>query len=257
MAVFTPGISPYSYADDDPINKIDYYGLGEREREERRREREQHRRERQQNRENRRRERERNRNAYQYDKGNNYNPNFTTYGPHDPTGPVIIGKVPSGNPPMLSDDISFSDPVTAEKIQLPIPNASFPIPDAGEKASFSKDILFISSSDRLYGIPANDQVLSELVKTLQDFSQVTLFIYGNVQIDGGTAGNSQAALTQEVRYNGQWRTANDLMVGRARAVYNYLIRKGIDPKRLNFGAGNVYNNTTRDMKKTSFEVRNP
>jgi hypothetical protein len=34
-------------------------------------------------------------------------------------------------------------------------------------------------------------------------------------------------------------------------------QRGIDPSRLIFGPGNVYKSSQKDMKRTSFEVRNP
>jgi len=157
--------------------------------------------------------------------------------------------------PTEKPELKISTSVTVTSRSIPEP--SFPIPFAGGKISFSENIYFVSSSDRLYDIPSNSKVLNNLVQTLQDFPQVTMFIYGNVQIKNGISGHSPSALKQKVRYNGQWKTANDLMIGRARAVYKYLISKGIDPRRLKYGAGNVYDSSKKDMKKTSFEVRNP
>jgi RHS repeat-associated protein len=255
MAVFTPGISPYTYADDNPVNYIDYYGLGKEEREKRRRERHLiH--------ENNKRERERNRACRERDRNQGYASHWGGVGysvyvpkPHyymdDENTETALMPI---NEDVPNSDVKIPDPIPIER---PLPTPSFPIPNAGEKVSFSRDLFFLSSTDNIYGIPENVQVLTDLVMTLQDYPQIIIYIYGNIHLDAGLiSGNSRAALGQLVMYNQQARPASDLMRGRARAVYNYLISQGIDPRRLDFRIGNVYTNS-EDMKKTTFEVINP
>ena len=261
MTVFTPGISPYTYADDDPVNNIDYYGLGKEDRERRKMERA-----------NNRRKRKAHRDAQPKGRGEKYDPHFKNEGTNPPRPRIGTAWVPRpprdyreplGPFPTL-DPISGIIPtnypgpnIIPEPPRPNLPDPSFPIGNAGERVPFTRDIYFTSSSDGIYDIPHNIHVLNDLVKTLQDFDKVKLYIYGNIDLDGGITGHSEDALKQGVRYNGKNDKASNLMRGRARAVYNYLIDKGIDPKRLDYRIGNVYDSGGSAGMKVTFESVNP
>ena len=269
MAIFTPGISPYSYADSDPVGNVDDFGLGlidvwrkikdfamtkilgyTKY------------------------------GSWSTDRGKNTANVYYRYLGRNHYKPKLIPATPSSTPqaansPALREkmDFPFVEPLEASveagspnpefsllasSTSYMLPEPSIPIPTRpGERRPFVQDIYFVSSSDRFDKSGNNDQQLDALVKTLEDFQRLALYIYGNLDIDGDIVGNSQAALSQLVRYNGQWRPAGDLMSGRAKAIYNYLVRRGIDPRRLDYRKGNVYNSGNGRFKKTSFELVNP
>jgi RHS repeat-associated protein len=269
MAVFTPEISPYSYANDNPISYIDYFGLfGKGDREKRRREKKtEH--------ENKRRTRQRDRQSKERDRNEGYasHSGHRTYHAYVPKGhSVPEKKIKNGLDPL--DPISGLLPVPEpDPLKILIENEreshsrlphppppNFPIPEAGKRLPFARDILFQSSRDNINDFPSNYAILDALVKTLNDYDYVGLKIYGNVMGDYDITGNSHAALDQDTRLNGQWTNAGTVMNARAYAVFQYLISKGIDPKRLTYGQGNVFNPSSdpnsRDMKSTSFESFN-
>ena len=250
MAVFTPGISPYTYANDNPVLYIDYYGLGIKDLWNKVKDftmtkvlgYQKH----------------GSHSAgnvyYTRNKKNNYKPNYASVTPDEPPPPdrpkidpidPIGGLVPNDQPSMDVADVPQND--------IPPSYKGRPVK---EKLTVTEDIPFKKNSDKFYDLDVAEETLKDLVQTLIDFPQLTLYIAGNV---GSSylkiTGHSKEALDQSTMLNGKWVPARDLMNARARSVYNYLISKGIDPSRLTPGPGNVYN--TGSGKKTSFELRNP
>jgi len=250
MSVFTPGISPYTYADDNPVNYIDYYGLGKREREERRRQRAQNKRERQTNRQNRQRARNNRRNAWDYSRGNKYDPNLHTVAPHEP------GQ--RWNPPRLPKDKLADVSVDIPDVEFDFEDVdisftpfkpSISIPSKGDNTIFTKTINYKFRSNEFYDLPATEKTLSDLVKTLKDYPQLELRIIGNVYGDDKDL-NTPAML------NGKEVTTGDLMKSRADAVLEYLEGKGISRSRMQSWKGNVYQDANRG-KSASFILINP
>lgn len=97
------------------------------------------------------------------------------------------------------------------------------------------NISFYGNSDKMNDENGkNEKFLKYILKTLKDYPQITLFISGNaihrdpkekVTLDTGTT------------LNGKLTTFKDLMLKRARAIEGYLIRNGIDGKRLTVAVG--------------------
>jgi outer membrane protein OmpA-like peptidoglycan-associated protein len=260
MAVFTPGISPYAYANDDPISNYDEDGLGIR------------------------RWWEKARDIaltavgftrvgslkaigtngksnvyYRWDhggkSGSRRGSSSGTATAHTPYVPATSSSIPL----ILSDEPDQPEPIIISPIPIeePIPKYKDKPIKGGTYLPFAEDVHFVGSSDRFYDAAYTEKTLSDLVKTLQESPQLTVLILGNVDINTHTMGNSAAALQQQVKYNGQWKPASDLMVGRARAVFNYLVRKGIDPVRLIYGSGNVLDTPDNSGMKTTFILKNP
>jgi RHS repeat-associated protein len=124
--------------------------------------------------------------------------------------------------------------------------------------SFSENIVFGVNSSAIPNTSQNNKVISDLVKVLTDYPQLQLLILGNAGTDKPGQvrfyGNSTQALNQGGMVNGRWTTFGSLMTSRAQAMYNALIKSGIDPSRLTFGPGNLL--PTPDGRRTSFVLRN-
>ena len=251
MAVFTPGISPYTYADDNPVNNVDYYGLGKEERIKRRMERQ-----------NRRRIRKAHRDAKPEGKGNKYNPNFITYGPHEPrsasgggipyAAPLILGP-PAGNYELITSNENI--PMLEVKIPDPLPLEhniyDLPIPQYRDKdfpAAISVDLPFEINSYELDEDKAG-KLLSDLIKSLQDYPQLQILIMVNTadgyHVPGKLYGSSKEVLDQH--------GIRELMNNRANAIYQYLIRKGVNPSQLKYGPGKHYDDPSK--RKAVFDRR--
>ena len=120
------------------------------------------------------------------------------------------------------------------------------------KAIISEDVMppvlalntrFYVRSDKPILTTESEEELMILVKTLQDHPSVNIFIVGNTadprKQDGILYGNTKDVLKQVAfRINGEDVSVGQIMKKRAKAIYDYLIRKGIDPKRLDYGTGN-------------------
>lgn len=258
MTVFTPGISPYSYADNNPVNYIDYYGLGKKEREERRRERAKRQRERKQNRENNKRARERRRNAYKYDKGKKFNPNFTTYGPHEPREKDEREKIELD--PLDRIEASLETPDYELDIVYRPPSPPTPEYNGNQITeddpyTFSANINFNFQSN-IYDIPATDKTLSDLVQTLTDYPQLEVIICGNAWGNVPSVTNNNAVWNRNSILNGNPSTLGGVASARAIAIKTYLEGKGISGSRIRAWRGNVYPDSPRGQS-TTFQLRNP
>ncbi|MCD6660667.1 MAG: hypothetical protein LT105_10945, partial [Lentimicrobium sp.] len=259
MAVFTPGISPYSYADDNPINYIDYYGLG----------------------------------LIDWwrkvkdfamtkvlgfrkygsyvagnvyftrNRGKKYKPNFARVPPHEPRTtntitstpreeieiPFLEPKeayIPTGEPDLNMTFRPLSPP-TPEYRGNPIP------PD--KPYTFSASINFEFKSDR-YDLEGTEKTLSDLVKTLIDYPQLEVIICGNAWGDVSNVTNSTDVWDRNSRLNGTPSTLGGLAGARAVAIKKYLEGKGISSSRIKAWRGNVYPDSKRGQS-TSFELKNP
>jgi RHS repeat-associated protein len=124
--------------------------------------------------------------------------------------------------------------------------------------TFSAQIQFQRNTDQYINNSSNNKIISDLVKTLKDYPQLQLFIVGNAGTDypGQVPhyGNSEKALSQEGELNGRPATIGTIMNSRAKAIYDALIKSGIDASRLDYGPGNVY--PTPKGRTTSFILKN-
>ncbi|MCA6431738.1 MAG: hypothetical protein IM613_20090, partial [Cytophagales bacterium] len=127
-----------------------------------------------------------------------------------------------------------------------------------KSVSFSENIVFGVNSSAIPKTSENNKVISDLVKVLTDYPQLQLLILGNAGTDNPGQvrfyGSSPQALNQGGMVNGRWTTFGSLMTSRAQAIYNALIKSGIDPSRLTFGPGNLL--PTPDGRRTSFVLKN-
>ncbi|WP_264524260.1 DUF6443 domain-containing protein [Flavobacterium sp. N502536] len=80
---------------------------------------------------------------------------------------------------------------------------------------------------------ASDKTLNDLLKTLTDYPQILLLIKGNVSI----ANNPDWKSDTDIAINGGRGTVRDLQLLRAKAIKQFLVKRGIDPNRLSVGAG--------------------
>ncbi len=255
MAVFTPGISPYSYADDSPVNNIDYYGLGTptwlR--------------------------KVRNFVApifgyrgmgkninYRWQKHTRLGfiqkpkkathasrtTNTITSTPREEIEiPFLEPKeayIPTGEPDLNMTFRPLSPP-TPEYRGNPIP------PD--KPYTFSASINFEFKSDR-YDLEGTEKTLSDLVKTLIDYPQLEVIICGNAWGDVSNVTNSTDVWDRNSRLNGTPSTLGGLAGARAVAIKKYLEGKGISSSRIKAWRGNVYPDSKRGQS-TSFELKNP
>jgi RHS repeat-associated protein len=242
MAVFTPGISPYSYADDNPISNIDYYGLGPLD-------------------------------WWRKVKdfvmtnilsatkygswtagnvyyrflntGSSASPNYTTYGPHEPRAPYAPGP-PEGQYELMASD----EKIPTSKIEIPDP-FDLPIPQFRDKdfpAAISVDLPFEINSFNLDEDKA-EKLLSDLIKSLQDYPQLQILIMVNTadgyHVPGKLYGGSKEVLDQP--------GIRGLMNNRANAIYQFLIRKGINPSQLKYGPGKHFDDPSK--RKAVFDRR--
>lgn len=263
MAVFTPGISPYAYAADNPVLYVDEYGLG-----------------------------------WVGDilrrvkdvvlrgvgftrhgslatstHGRRANNVYYSWDNKSSSSSSSGNSSSSTNtPPSNRRDPIDIDPLTSLSGLIPnefnptlapsrpgIPESNIIIPQAGQKTHFSGDVKFKPNSDSFYSIETTDEVLGELVNTLQDATNLRVLIIGNTGTDSHDPsdiyGNTTEALGQPATLNGASVKVRDLMNARARAVYKYLIDHGISPDRLKYGSGTRYNNASG--RKTTFILSNP
>ncbi len=124
------------------------------------------------------------------------------------------------------------------------PTVNFKLPMMFEDFDFilNVNISFKSSSDVIRDSKKNNEVFDYILKTLKEYPQITLFIRGNGVFDKPNVimnRDSQAYL------NNISTTVSALMLARARAIEAYLIRNGIDWRRIKVAEGDVLNNKGR------------
>jgi RHS repeat-associated protein len=260
MAILTPGISPYAYAYDNPINGIDDYGLGfwsdlwnrakdvalravgftrhggvvtgEA------------------------------RNVYYtWDHKGKSSSNSSSSSGNSTASvrtPYVPDKSSSNMALMEPDKIDYEPGPIPDPIPVDVPKPPITV-KAGEKLNYNREVKFKSNSNDFYNVEATDEALSELVNSLKADPAINVLIMGNTGTETNdpneTYGNSDAALNSPATINGTNGTIRDLMNARAKAVFNYLIRHGIDPNRLKYGPGTRYNNPSG--RKTTFRLNKP
>jgi RHS repeat-associated protein len=142
-------------------------------------------------------------------------PKRPSYDPGQPSFPDINPIPPTPTPPVFKN--------------TPIP--------ARTKISYSEHINFTPKTDRFDSYSTTQSQLAELTNLLLKYPEISVFVVGNVGVpenSGLILGNSKAALDQDgFGLNGSTGTARSLMNARARAVYQFLIQQGVDPKQLN------------------------
>jgi hypothetical protein len=260
MAVFTPGISPYSYANDNPINYLDYYGLGPIDWWRKVKDFtmtkvlgfQKH-------------------GAYVAGNvyftrniGNKYKPSFKKVLPHEPTS--------SNTATSTSRELIDMPYLKPQEAYIPRPDLNItimphrplshptpqyrgnPIPQ-NRNYSFSALINFEYKSN-VYDLEATEKTLSDLVKTLIDYPQLEVIICGNAWGDVPNVTNSKDVWDRNSNLNGTPNTLGGLAGARAEAIKKYLEGKGINSSRIRAWRGNVYPDSERGQS-TSFELRNP
>jgi RHS repeat-associated protein len=156
-------------------------------------------------------------------------------------------------PIMETAEIDIDIPEPSQPKPLDPSYKGIPIPP-NKSVSFSQNVAFQGNSDSFYDTPANNKVINDLVKTLKDYPQLQLFIVGNAGGQSEYYGNDKKTLGQQAWLNGTSTTVGALMSARAKAIYNALVRKGIDSRRLDYGPGTLY--PTEAGRKTSFVLKN-
>ncbi|MFZ5971145.1 MAG: hypothetical protein ACOYXA_06100 [Bacteroidota bacterium] len=187
------------------------------------------------------------------------------------------GQRPTPNPrneqiaKTYAKEESTPDPVTPtpEPQQDPTPTLPEPTPEPvpdptvtfrkqiierGEKVNYSERIQFDLKTDRFSDDKVVKSQLGDLVKLLMAHTGVSVYIAGNSFAPDGITGNGPDALNQPSSLNGTKTTLGSLMSARARAVYNFLVGQGVNPKQLIYGTGNVMSG--KGGLSVSFEIRN-
>jgi RHS repeat-associated protein len=134
---------------------------------------------------------------------------------------------PPNTPPDCLPDPPPSDPTFKD---IPIP--------PGKKINYTERIKFNIKSDHFSDENTVRSQLGDLVKLLMNNTGISVHIVGNVMGDG-IQGSSPEALAQPSKLNGEGITSGGLMNARARAVFNFLVKAGVNPKQLSYGYGNV------------------
>jgi len=170
-----------------------------------------------------------------------------------------IDITPFGLTSMEPNKINFPKPrKLPEPPEIDVPFfETEPIPP-GKKISYTRLIGF---KDRSSSFESPSKVVSQLSKLtllLINNSSIQVYIAGNVWAPAGKGyitGSSESALNQTgFELNGTSATPRDIMNARARAVYDSLIKQGVNPSQLIFGPGSVYEDE-RGLN-VSFEIRN-
>jgi hypothetical protein len=173
----------------------------------------------------------------------------------------------------IDNEPSFDLTIRKPKIEFDIPNLQIPdwTPDAnsdpdpnpvfrgetipiGKKINYSERIQFDIKTDRFTNTDVVKAQLGDLVKLLMHNTGVSVYIAGNSFAPDGITGNGPDALNQPTSLNGTKTTLGTLMSARARAVYNFLVGQGVNPRQLIYGTGNVMSG--KGGLSVSFEIRN-
>ena len=166
----------------------------------------------------------------------------------DAVSPIV--GIPSG--------IQLPQPGTpsAPIANIPVPNPPTPTfrgepvrPD--NPVRFNANIKFTSSSSTFRDEAHTEETLSKLIKTLKEYPQLRVLILGNFV-------NDKAGLTQQskARLNGESGTVGGLQVSRADAIQQFLISRGIDWRRILIGNGDILPSGQQNMS-ASIIITNP
>jgi outer membrane protein OmpA-like peptidoglycan-associated protein len=160
--------------------------------------------------------------------------------------------------------VEIAEVETEKPVETEIPEKSkikkignVPIDDIPEEGSviFTKEIFFIQNSNEFKDYTSAKEDLDEIVQIMNDYPEYTLSIFGNIGTNNkSTTIDSKTTFTDINTGKIVDSTIGELMNIRAKRIYNYLIKEGIDASRLNYGQGAIYNNTTG--LKTSFVLKN-
>lgn len=168
------------------------------------------------------------------------------------------------NPPPAPTQTRDPDPDPTPKLPEPKPEPT-PDPDPdpvfrdkpippGHKINYNERIQFDVKTDHFTDDKAVKSQLGDLVKLLKNNTGISIYIAGNAYAPDGIKGNGPDALNQPSTLNGKTTTLGALMSARARAVYKFLIGQGVNSKQLIYGTGNVM--AGKGGLSVSFEIRN-
>lgn len=115
--------------------------------------------------------------------------------------------------------------------------------------SINKTIDFEGSSTKLK-MNLSDRTINALVKTLVDYPQLVVTISVNVSVDPDASANWSTG----VWVDGKGGTLNSLQSGRAKAIMNFLIKRGVKPNYINTKRGVIQ--TDLDSPRTTFKLIN-
>lgn len=238
MAVFIPGISPYAYADDNPINKIDYMGLfaSDPDTQKRPKKPSERRNRKRRNKESRRGKRT----AAIKPKGRTkYNPNFATIvingtglrKPH-PMEDVVLDPLDFGTftdntqPKPYDDDSNHSPKPTREPIiESPSKGKIYAVPFSRKSVKINKDLIEDNSG------------INKLVEELLKDPLLVIKIAGNI----GVSGNVTLGHNDLIRMLEGEMPVRRAMRLRASNVYYYLLDMGVNMNQMsiNYLGGDI------------------
>lgn len=143
---------------------------------------------------------------------------------------------------------------TVEPIETPpIPAILATLDDGTKKIEFKDEVIDLTDEEFVFEKnirfdPATDKLsekeiaqLREIADLLKRYSDIKMTIVGNTATtfpsSTQTYGDSKEALDAKARLNGKWVTKKELMLARAKSVYNVLVDFGVDKNQLEYTHG--------------------
>ena len=224
MAAFTPGISPYAYAYDNPVNLIDDYGLGGIPHPWRW--------------------------WKEYIKKHIFKPILNLFGVRTntignvtPRGKTVtpLGQSHGTEPQREVQHLAYINPLQPRELDTESPSETIIMPP--ENNSFGRkaitppqiySITFHSNSDQPETTEQNAKFLRGLLLSMIDDPTLYIEIAGNTGTIPGYKDNGQYEL------NGQPSSLGNIQSARARAIKRYLEANGILPSRIKTRNGKDY-----------------
>ena len=163
----------------------------------------------------------------------------TTSAPSETREPV--SSVP-GSP--IGININFPQPIIGQLASLaPIP-PTLSIPEFNgtpitAPIGFDRNIEFQKSKFELNDTDHTEKTLNDLIKTLKEYPQLKVLILGNASFDSKNKAKVNGNKGKYVP------PAQKLQLQRARAVEQFLINRGINWRRINVGTGEIRFSGTR------------
>ena len=98
---------------------------------------------------------------------------------------------------------------------------------------FDRKVTFNPNSDDFKDVNYTDKILTDLVKTLKEYPQLKVLILSNYSINGFKKVN------RDSKNRSSGLTVGELQLKRSRAVEQFLISKGINWRRISVGYGDI------------------
>ncbi len=126
-----------------------------------------------------------------------------------------------------------------------------------EDYSFDEQIAFIENTDSFLDREGANDAVKDLTKLLRKNKNIKVTIVGNTATEFPQSdvlyGNSEQALNQEGTLNMETVRTKDVMIARAKKIYDLLVRKGVNQSQLQFTHGSHY--STKEKRVVTFILK--